>query len=214
MYFVILAKNFCEFANVDKLVASILKQNIPNFGVLVVCQDLYNSGSEKVESLFFDESVDGNQDNLSKKRNLAASHLKAKGVNADTFVVYLHSYFQFPDGWYANLDLTKEDQVVLNPIKRPDGGRYLDWMQGFIKNDTRWRYKEYGEKWDINSYISAAYFIVKLKVILENKFNERLKWRQEDDVEWSRRLHLNNVRVRLCQSSVVHLSYNKFNHTD
>ena len=200
MTFGIITKDNEDYTH--KLIQSIHNLEIPEYEIIVV------GGRELDEKwIYFDE--DECIDCITLKKNIITENAKYD------IIVYLHDYFIFTKKWYKEFIKFGNDwDIQLNPILRPDKQRYLDWMQGYMSEDYIFKYKDYDEVWDSESYISGAYFIAKKWVMQLCSFDETLKWRQGDDIEWSKLLHKNNIKIKFNKNSIIKTQYNKFNHLE
>jgi hypothetical protein len=119
---------------------------------------------------------------ITRKKNL--------GVLASRFnkVVLSHDYVIFEKGWKSGWDkFDKTFDVCMTKFYNQDGSRWRDW--------TTWDYPEIGAgllPYDVEcsqyQYISGTYFVVKREFFVDNLLNEKLRWGEAEDVEWSLRV--------------------------
>lgn len=116
------------------------------------------------------------------KKNLGAMFSKY-----DKLVV-CHDYINLESGWKKGFDEFGDNfDVCVNKILNLDGARNRDWIT--------WDYHGVGvgllpyhaecTKYQI---ISGAYYVIKRKFFIENLLDEKLRWGEGEDVEWSKRI--------------------------
>ena len=199
----------------ERLIESILKQNIPEYEIIIVGSKPisnyeFNGNIKFVE---FDESIKNGW--ITKKKNLITSRAKYNNI------VYLHDYLLLDENWYLGLLKHGEDfQVLTNKLTRLNGERYLDWTLWEV---TKTKYDFYTRvkrecllDYNVNSltkfmYISGAYFIAKKFVMEEFQLDEKLTWKNSEDVEWSLRVR-NKYTFKFNPHSEVTLQIEKDNY--
>ncbi|OGF26070.1 hypothetical protein A2303_04695 [Candidatus Falkowbacteria bacterium RIFOXYB2_FULL_47_14] len=119
---------------------------------------------------------------ITRKKNL--------GVASTRFdkIVVCHDYVHFLPGWKKGFDKFGENfDVCMNIILNNDGSRFRDWIT--------WDYPNIGvgllpyhAECTPYQIISGTYFVAKRNFYLNNPLNEKLRWGEGEDVEWSRRI--------------------------
>ena len=115
---------------------------------------------------------------------------KNLGVKAAKYdkVAICHDYLKFAPGWLNGFKRFGDDfEVCSNKITAYDGSRYNDWStldypgigMGLLPYETECAKYQ---------YISGTYFVVKRDFYLQNPLNEKLRWGEAEDAEWSRRV--------------------------
>jgi hypothetical protein len=150
---------------------------------------------------FIDDQVSGK---ISEKKNIITRESKYENI------VYLHDYIEFTKEWHTAFKVFGDNfDVCMNSILNTDMTRYRDWClwmddaKGYVENNN------YLIPYDLKNlskmmYISGAYWVAKKKFMLENMLNEKLKWGQGEDVEWSIRVRkITNFSIN--EGSVVKL---------
>lgn len=170
--------------NVNKIIDSIEKQNIPNYEVIIVGN--CDVKRDKCTIIEFNESIKPMW--ITKKKNIITQMAKYDNI------VYLHDYVVFEDGWYEGQKEAGNDfDIRMDIIKNIDGKRYRDWciwphngnkMDSLIGRDCLIPY-------DITHlskymYISGLYWISKKIIMEEYPLDETLSWGQGEDVVWSK----------------------------
>jgi hypothetical protein len=176
---------------INKLIDSIEKQSIPQYEVLIIGSASIKRANTRI--INFDETTVPMW--ITKKKNIIASEAKY-----DTLVM-MHDYMRLNDDWYGSWQQQGFNfEVACNKLYLKDGGRYLDcsispWCRQvqFIKEKIGLTFEEnlipYGEELSIKlMYMSGAFFMIKKSILLDVPMNERLKWGDGEDVEWSHRL--------------------------
>lgn len=172
--------------NLNPIVDSIEKQNIPEYEILVVGNNSISRKNTKVIS--FDESIKPKW--ITRKNNLITLNSKYDNI------VYTHDYIIFEDDWYDGyLKFGENFKICMNKILNSDSSRYIDWViwphnKNFMDNIVLPN-RECLIPYDMThlskyQYISGAYWVAKKDVMMEFPLDENLVWGQGDDVIWSR----------------------------
>ena len=182
-------------SHLNDIIGSIRSQNIPDdsYEILIVGNcNLQNTSDIKV--IPFDDTARSGW--TTRKKNIITREAKYENI------VYLHDYIEFTKEWHTEFKLFGDDfEVCMNSILNTDMSRYRDWClwmddaNGYVQNNN------YLIPYDLKNlskmmYISGAYWVAKKKFMMENMLNEKLKWGQGEDVEWS-------IRVRKITNFVI-----------
>lgn len=119
---------------------------------------------------------------ITLKKNLGAMFSKYDKL------VICHDYIQFEPGWKKCFDRFGDDfDICVNKIVNLDGIRNRDWITWDYPGIEVGLLPYYAEctKYQI---ISGAYFVIKRKFFMENLLDEKLRWGEGEDVEWSKRI--------------------------
>jgi len=164
--------------NISLIINSIKLMNINNYEIIIVggCDII----GDNIKHIKFDKS-----DKISIKKNLITDNSKYENI------VYLHDYIIFESGWYDGfLKFGNDFDVCMTKIVNIDGSRYRDWCLWKDDGDKYVEKLNYLIPYNISHisnmmYISGAYWVAKRKFMIDNRLNEKLKWGQGEDVEWS-----------------------------
>ena len=185
-----------EDDNINKIIDSIEKQNIPNYEIIIVGNSKIVRNNTKV--IEFDENIMPLW--ITRKKNIITDLAQFENI------VYLHDYIEFSDTWYTGfLEFGNDFDVCITKIANYDGTRYRDWCicmwndptvshiigerNALISNIVEPGMKcllPYNEnRLTKYMYLSGAYWISKKRVMLEFPLNENLCWGHGEDVFWS-----------------------------
>jgi hypothetical protein len=180
---------------INKIIDSIEKQNIPEYEIIIVGDcDITRDNTRNIS---FDESVKHAW--ITRKKNLITENAEFDNI------VYLHDYVVFEDKWYEGQLKSGEDFFIrMDKIKDIDGDRYYDWIvwrwnNNFMDSIIAHGMGEPFLPWfglipytmthlSKYMYISGMYWIAKKHVMEEFPLDENLVWGQGEDVEWSKRV--------------------------
>ena len=180
---------------IDRIIDSIELTMVDDYEVIIMGGKSGNTNNRKNTRTieFIDEHVPAK---ISEKKNIITREAKYENI------VYLHDYIEFTKEWHTEFKLFGDDfEVCMNSILNTDMSRYRDWClwmddaNGYVQNNN------YLIPYDLKNlskmmYISGAYWVAKKKFMMENMLNEKLKWGQGEDVEWS-------IRVRKITNFVI-----------
>jgi hypothetical protein len=198
------------------IIDSIIINKIPNYEIIIVGNTKIEN-SANINILYFDEKI--KEGWITKKKNIIIE--KAIYEN----VVIIHDYVSFDKDWYVGfLKFGNNFKLCITKIKNIDNTRYRDYTLFPYKVDyLNINYSPcdidkyfnnncllpYSFKNSINTnkylYISGAYFVVKKYIGLMFPLDETLLHNGGEDVEWSKRLHNNNIIIECNSYSSVSL---------
>lgn len=182
-----------------QIIDSIKIQNIPNYEIIIVGNTNIKQEDDTVIIIPFDETIKPAW--ITRKKNIIAQKAKYP------YIVFLHDYIMFMDGWYDGFlkfkQLNEDFDVISNVIINYNNTRFRDWaiFPEFLKGNYGVTPHKNADKIinhgcllpydfqsnkDLNKYIyySGGYFIVKKSFILEHPLDEKLSWGQGEDVLW------------------------------
>jgi len=124
---------------------------------------------------------------ITRKKNLGVKSCQYNKV------VVTHDYVLFEAGWRAGWDRFGDDfDIAMNKMKNQDGSRFRDWLA--------WDYPGIGVGFlpytaEVTPYqfINGTYFVIKRDFYLANPLNEKLRWGEGEDIEWSKRIRTKTV---------------------
>lgn len=203
------------------IIDSIERNNIPNYEIIIVgkTQIIHNN----ITIIPFDETI--HNDWITKKKNIIAEAAKYENI------VLLHDYIKLNDNWYSGfLQFGNEFDWCITPIKTAGGNRFRDYtlfphkvdylninyspgdIDPYFNDNCLLPYDFINTiKTNKYMYISGSYYIIKKHIALQHKLNENLLWCQSEDVELSKRLHSNNIIIKINKYSCVSFLKNKNN---
>lgn len=168
--------------NFEKVVDSIVKQNIPEYEIIVVGGQAPTR--DNVHYITFDESTKPGW--ITAKKNLITGFASYENI------VYMHDYVALKDDWYEGfLKFGGNWDVCMTRVENFDGERNLDWYINY--NDLTLPNGEqllpYTHiKYSKMMYIPGFYWVAKKSLMEEFPLNENLCWGQAEDLEWSYRV--------------------------
>lgn len=196
---------------IETIIKSIIDLNVKNYEIIVV-----GKLNRNIENIKYIEYLDDLENfSISTKKNIITDNSKFENI------VYLHDYISFDKDWYKGfLYFGNDFDVCMTKILNKDGSRYRDWC---LWQDDAKKIVSNGNyliPYNIKNlsnmmYISGSYWVAKKKFMVENRLNEKLKWNQGEDVEWSLRVR-NKTHFKINTNSFVNLLKQKdriFNET-
>jgi len=174
--------------NLEQIVQSIQKQNIPNYEIIIVGSSCVKG--EFIRVIPFDETI--KKAWITKKKNIIAQEAKYENI------VLLHDYVEFCPGWYEGfLTFGNEFKICVNKITN-SGKRFRDFclFKEFLPTDlTLLPYScELSPALSKLAYVSGTYYVIKRSLALLHPLDERLTWGQGEDVIFSQTLSKNGIR--------------------
>jgi hypothetical protein len=177
-----------EDDNINKIIDSIEKQNIPTYEIIIVGNSKVSRKKTRVIQ-FNDKHI---PKWITRKKNIITNVAKFENI------VYLHDYVILTDDWYKSfLEFGNDFDLCMSRITNHDGTRYRDWCICMWDNPTIMQIAGPDKKcilpYDENRfkkhmYFSGAYWVAKKQVMLKYPLNEQLIWGQGEDVLWSRQV--------------------------
>jgi len=197
--------------SIERQIVSIQELNIPKYEI-IVCGDQYKElyNQDYIRHIPIDETEkipskdrlaaasymqSSNDPNLRKAGDLVKSkvdsvagwitrkkNLCCKSAKYSKLCI-THDYVEFLPGWYEGFEKFGDSwNVCMNKISNFDGSRFRDW--------TYWppEHAKYDSKDTEKMYVSGTYFCTKKGFFSENPLDERLRWGEGEDVEWSLRV--------------------------
>lgn len=172
-----------------------LKQNLlcldRRFGVIVVGHTDLDSNYYNFKYIPYYENGIDSMGLICHKKNLGVQASNKK------YCLVLHSDITPNDDFYdlainKNIDI----QTVIAPVAFCGQNRALTWCTYAAKH------KDVNELADENTYISGGAIFSLRETFLKFPWNENLRHNMEEDVELSRRMFQNNVKL-MCMSDLV-----------
>jgi len=175
-----------------RLVASIRRQRIPAFEIIVCGEAEQDSSYRYVEAI--DEVSSGA---IGAARNRAAEHA---GFD---HVVFCDDDIELDRDWYEGLrPYMGSWDAFATRILNPDGTRHWDWS--IWQGHGRQRLLGYAEI-DRDLYLTGGLMIVRTDVWSRHRWRTDLGFNQAEDVEFSQRLIAAGHRLGICtESTAVH----------
>lgn len=176
---------------INRLIDSIERQSIDQYEILVVGN--FRGMRKACRVIPFDETIRPMW--ITRKKNIIAQSAQYEKI------AFLHDYMVLEDGWWEAWSRYGDGwQIACNKLVLKNGERYVDctlspWCRQvqIIKESLGLTFEEnlipYGEVLAPSlMYMSGAFFLVKRNVMLDIPMDERLKWGDGEDVEWSHRI--------------------------
>ena len=158
-------------------------------------------------------------DGYQKKKNIIVE--KAKYEN----IVLLHDYVKLNNDWYEGfLKFGNNYDICINRIINSNGNRFRDytlfpWKVSFLNINYKPAEIDsyFGEvcllpydfenniKTNKYMYISGSYYVIKKHIAIKYLLDENLCHGQGEDVEFSKRLHKNDIFIKCNKFSSVNL---------
>lgn len=183
--------------NIDYIIDSIEKQEMPKYEVVVVGQ--YNKNRKNTHTIDFDETIKDAW--ITRKKNLIVKEAQFDKI------VFLHDYVFLEPNWYKGfLKFGDEWDICMSVIKNEDNTRFRDWVVFELDGTSNIPVYTFGAElgqpiryiapylptYDYTDtskmYISGAYWVAKKKIMEKFPLNENLTWGKAEDIEWSQRV--------------------------
>lgn len=178
-------------AQVDDLIASILDQNIPECEIFVcgnLAQSRFKSAIKILEDVVLADDI---RAPISAKKNKIIRAAKYNNI------CILHDRFYLPKDWYMRQKCYGNyfDFLCL-PTRDASGRRFLvDWMHfcyPITQTCTQNRSVKYTQ-WSSEQIIQGGVILGKKHLIQPIMLDERLHWRELEDIHLSKMLYLNGA---------------------
>ena len=217
---------------IEKVIQSILKQEIPNFEIIICWKLIDKSIIEKYNLKYVEFTEKDEIWWITRKKNLVVQNAKYENL------MIMHDKIILDDDWYNWMQKYWNNFESLSCItKNIEGKRYSDWKVVlwkdlyFIKNKIyskirknvdKWVYKEslwfdqyylnYND-WDVHSSIVGHFNILKKKVATQVCWDENLYWNCAEDVALSSDINVNGFLNKFNPySGVTSLNFRQAEH--
>jgi hypothetical protein len=205
---------------IEEIIKSIVDNKISNYEIIIVGNSKINN-TDKVKIVEFNENIKPGW--ITKKKNIVVENAIYENI------VLLHDYVKLSHDWYEGfLKYGENFDFCITKIKNFDGSRFRDYVLfpykvdflniNYSPGDIKDYFNHYcllpydfknNKKTNKYMYISGAYYIIKKSIALKNKLNESIAWGEGEDVEYSKRLHNNNIIISCNYHSSVILLKSK-----
>jgi hypothetical protein len=193
--------------NIKTIIESIHTLNIPNYEIIIIGD--CNLEDKNLRIFPFNETIKKGW--ITKKKNLICQRATYENI------VLLHDYIKFDPDWYKGfLEFGNTFQICITKINTISGKRFRDYTLypwGIEPHFQQRCLVPYSQ--DLPNhirrllYVSGSYYIIKKAIALQFPLEELLGYGQGEDVEYSKRLALNNIFISCNKYSTVHLMKHK-----
>ena len=217
---------------IEKVIQSILKQEIPNFEIIICWKLIDKSIIEKYNLKYVEFTEKDEIWWITRKKNLVVQNAKYENL------MIMHDKIILDDNWYNWMQKYWNNFESLSCItKNIEGKRYSDWKVVlwkdlyFIKNKIyskirknvdKWVYKEslwfdqyylnYND-WDVHSSIVGHFNILKKRIASKVQWDENLYWNCAEDVALSSDINVNGFLNKFNPySGVTSLNFRQAEH--
>ena len=217
---------------IEKVIQSILKQEIPNFEIMICWKLIDKSIIEKYNLKYVEFTEKDEIWWITRKKNLVVQNAKYENL------MIMHDKIILDDNWYNWMQKYWNNFESLSCItKNIEGKRYSDWkvvlwkdlyfIQNKIyskirKNVDKWVYKEslwfdqyylnYND-WDVHSSIVGHFNILKKRIASKVQWDENLYWNCAEDVALSSDINVNGFLNKFNPySGVTSLNFRQAEH--
>jgi len=178
---------------VEQLIASIAKQQIPHYEILI-CGP-HQTHHEQIVLTMLDDVI------LQNDIRAPISAKKNKIIRAAKYnnLCILHDRFSLPDHWYQQFkQYGNYFEFLCLPTVDQFGNRFsVDWMRfchPLTKRCTFNQSTNYSE-WSENQIIQGGVILGKRHLMLQSMLDERLHWEELEDMQFSKMVYLNGALI-------------------
>jgi len=171
----------------DLVINSIIKQNIPNFEIIIVGGPSVYDDYPFIKHIPFDETIKDGW--ITRKKNLITDNAQYENI------VYMHDYFMLQEQWYKGfLEFGEDWDVCMNRVLNMDGTRFRDWCVWddpdicYPNDKHRIMLPDYTYDNKKYMYISGGYWVAKKSLMMLHPLDENLCWGESEDVKWSKEI--------------------------
>ncbi len=191
---------------IRQIILSIEQNNIPNYEIIIVGNSKIDP-TDRIRIIPFDENI--KRAWITRKKNIITEQAKYENV------VLLHDYIIFDNYWYNGFLRWGDDyEWCVNRIVNYDKTRFRDYtavptyldksLSQIVGVNDDYYYTHCLLPYDYENtihtnkymYISGSYYIIKKHIALQYPLDENLSYAEGEDVEYSNRLHNNNIVIK------------------
>jgi hypothetical protein len=192
---------------IEKIITSIENNKLKLYEIIIVGNSKVKTLNQFTKIIPFDESIKNAW--ITRKKNIIIEEAKYENI------VMMHDYIILESDWYEGfLKFGNNWDIVVNKIKNSDGKRFRDFVLApdlYIWRILGMRPNKglipYNVKANLSlnkfRYISGSYYVIKKKIGLNYKLNEKLSWGQGEDYEFCSRLIQSNILMNFNPNSTV-----------
>lgn len=169
---------------VQKLISSIITQNIPNYEI-IICGSFKYENKEKFPIISIDDVLldDEIRAPITIKKNKIADVAQYQNL------MILHDRYLLPDDWYQKMkNYGNYFDLLTMPNIGPNGGNVNDWGEHLGKPSQIYREVFHllsHKKWSNGWYSQGGLLIIKKELYNQNRLDERLFWGELEDIQFS-----------------------------
>jgi len=174
--------------HLSEIIDSIRKNNIPqgSYEIIIVGGDNIYQNDKDIKHIDFDDVK--NPRWITKKKNLITKHAKFENI------VFSHDYIKYDSGWYKGfLEFGNDWDICMCINQAYEGHRFRDWL-AWDDPDLCYDVDGYKHRIALVPYdykktqymqISGFWWLAKKHVMERDPLDEKMRWGDAEDVEWS-----------------------------
>ena len=189
---------------VSKLIQSVIKQNIPNFEVIIcgpysIPQEFNGIDITVLDDIKLEHDI---RPPTPAKKNKIIKRAKYHNL------CLMHDRFTLPHDWYSNfINYGNYFDVLCLPTVDNIGNRFrVDWMKFYypITQIIRQNKSLAYTSWSPETIIQGGILIAKTHLMQKVMFDERLHWEELEDMQLSKKMYLEGVFINVDNKNFVY----------
>ena len=189
---------------VSKLIQSVIKQNIPNFEVIIcgpysIPKEFNGIDINVLDDIKLEHDI---RPPTPAKKNKIIKRAKYHNL------CVMHDRFTLPDDWYSNFkNYGNYFDVLCLPTVDRSGNRFrVDWMEyhypitQIIRQNKSLAYTS----WSPETIIQGGILIAKTHLMQKVMFDERLYWEELEDMQISKKMYLEGAFFNVDNKNFVY----------
>ena len=189
---------------VSKLIQSVIKQNIPNFEVIIcgpysIPQEFNGIDITVLDDIKLEHDI---RPPTPAKKNKIIKRAKYHNL------CVMHDRFTLPHDWYSNfINYGNYFDVLCLPTVDNIGNRFrVDWMKFYypITQIIRQNKSLAYTSWSPETIIQGGILIAKTHLMQKVMFDERLHWEELEDMQLSKKMYLEGVFINVDNKNFVY----------
>jgi hypothetical protein len=189
---------------VSKLIQSVIKQNIPNFEVIIcgpysIPQEFNGIDITVLDDIKLEHDI---RPPTPAKKNKIIKRAKYHNL------CVMHDRFTLPHDWYSNfINYGNYFDVLCLPTVDNIGNRFrVDWMKFYypITQIIRQNKSLAYTSWSPETIIQGGILIAKTHLMQKVMFDERLHWEELEDMQLSKKMYLEGAFINMDNKNFVY----------